>query len=743
MIKNVVPLLGTLAITTVLLGHYGVGAGETALFTAYTIVAGTLPGTLIWRALRGRADFLAFDAAFGTAIGFVVELPVYLLCRELGRPLAVLAWPLATLLIFLVVPRLRRFWRGSSERLPAGVSWGLAAAFVFVLCVGATLHFRFSPMTEPGQAGMSMDYPFQFALVGLFKHDLPLTTPWVSGQALQYHWYVYAHGAAASRLTGIEPQTLILRLLPLPMIAAFLVVTVALVRLLTGRRWWPGLVAVLLTLVGVAVSPFAWTDRPTPTGLITDNLWISPTQTFAALFFIAAVFVLAGVQRSGDARRPLPWVTFALLMGAVAGAKATFVPMALCGLLLAAVLRGLTTRRAGPEVPAFAITLFWFVFAQLVLYGSGSQGTEVRPLQTIKFMRLGRAVLGRPGPVDDLAPLVALTLAGILATAFGWAGMIGLLRRGVRLDPTVHVMLGFAAAGVGGLWIFAHPGLSQTYFGRSASPYLAMLSAIGLAALLPSVPRGLVRIVGPAVLAAAAGLLAVQFTVGRRAPSRRLGVWSLGHALLPYVLVVALVAVLAGAVVVLARRQRLGRAPTAAAVAVLVLSVAVTSGVVGARSIVKGFAAGTVRSVPTMPDGAMRAGRWLRQHSAPTDIVATNSHCRTNVTGCDSRDFWLAAYAERRVVLQGWSYTERAFATGGLYDGTLARSRFWDPALLAANDAVFTAPTAASVASFTRAHGVRWLVAVGPAPALARYATERFTAGRVTVFEVRPASAPA
>jgi hypothetical protein len=63
----------------------------------------------------------------------------------------------------------------------------------------------------------------------------------------------------------------------------------------------------------------------------------------------------------------LPWLGFAVLMGAVAGAKATFVPMALAGLLLAVVLRRLTRRRLGPEAVALLITLFWFAFAQLIL----------------------------------------------------------------------------------------------------------------------------------------------------------------------------------------------------------------------------------------------------------------------------------------------------------------------------------------------------------------------------------------
>lgn len=102
-------------------------------------------------------------------------------------------------------------------------------------------------------------------------------------------------------------------------------------------------------------------------------------------------------------------------------------------------------------------------------------------------------------------------------------------------------------------------------------------------------------------------------------------------------------------------------------------------------------------------------------------------------------------------MLEGGSYTEPALEGGMIWDGTLARSRFWDPGLLATNDDVFYYPTAANVATFTRRHGARWLVAVdwtpSPDPAvrrplrarpdLARYAVAGFRAGEITVYSVR------
>ncbi|MET0415054.1 MAG: hypothetical protein ABW022_03425, partial [Actinoplanes sp.] len=207
-----------------------------------------------------------------------------------------------------------------------------------------------------------------------------------------------------------------------------------------------------------------------------------------------------------------------------------------------------------------------------------------------------------------------------------------------------------------------------------------------------------------------------------------------------------------GLTALLARQVR----PWAAAAAVLaVLSAAVTSGVAvtGRPLATSGLPRHAVGADPrhAMPSGAIEAGRWLRDNSDPHDVVATNSHCRPDIGGCDSRDFWLAAYSERKVVLEGWSYTGQSLASGGVWDGILARTTFWDPDLLRENDAVFYSPTAASVGAFCRRHDVRWLVSVARTqqpteihrnrlieanPALANYATKRYATGDITIYEV-------
>ncbi|WP_229069239.1 hypothetical protein [Actinoplanes sp. DH11] len=756
-------LIFTLVVIVLTMRYYGVADRDLITFAVYSLLCVTLPGTLIWRAVQGRAGYLPLDAAFGTAAGFVVELPVYMLARQAGQPYAVLVWPVVTVLLFTALPKLRRFWRGNRERMPVGASWTAAAGTCFILLSTAFSSFRYNSLDEPVSAVMHVDFPFQFALVGWFKHDVPLNTPWVSGVDLVYHWYVYAHGAAASWISGVEPQVLIMRLLPVPMIAAFLLVVLALVHRITGR-WWPGNVAIGLMILAVVTVPWGWTNRPMDSFTFLDNLWVSPTQTYAALFCMVAIYVLCGIlqEEPGPARRrPMPWAVLVVLIGAMAGAKATFVPMLICGLLLALFLRVVRRKAPGPELPALLIAGGWLAFAQFVLYGSGSQGTEVNPLQTVKYTALGRAVMGPQNPINDWGSLLALTGVSLVAGLLGWALLAGLLRRGWRTDPIVHVMFGFAISGVGAFYILAHPGMSQTYFGRSATPYLGILAALGLSALFPAGRRVPRRFFALAVAGAVAGvvtLLVIRQTVGEEGPARPLASFSLDQATRPYVVLLQVLAGIVVALVVIGLIVRLRRTLVLAVAAIAVTSVAVTSGVVGYQAYWDALTSGkTQRDIVApgnyfaMPPGAIEAGRWLRANSQPRDVVATNSHCRREISPCDSRDFWVAAFSERQVVLEGWSYTEPAFATGGLYDRTLYRSRFWDPALLERNDEVFTDPTAERVKSFTAEHGVRWLVAVGTvqvpdpdrkgeawaSPELAQFATERYRVGDVTVYEVR------
>ncbi len=139
-----------------------------------------------------------------------------------------------------------------------------------------------------------------------------------------------------------------------------------------------------------------------------------------------------------------------------------------------------------------------------------------------------------------------------------------------------------------------------------------------------------------------------------------------------------------------------------------------------------------------IPRGALEAGRWLREHSRPSDLVATSSHChRMTLDGCDARHFWVAAYTERRVLVEGWSYTTR---TTTVQDSAGEAVPFWDSRRLVDNDAAFAHPSGAAVGRLRDRYGVRWLFVDqhnDPAASqLEGFAQLRFRSGDCAVYEL-------
>ena len=137
-----------------------------------------------------------------------------------------------------------------------------------------------------------------------------------------------------------------------------------------------------------------------------------------------------------------------------------------------------------------------------------------------------------------------------------------------------------------------------------------------------------------------------------------------------------------------------------------------------------------------LPQSRVDAARWVRDHSAPDDVVATNValHRLSGVTLCDSRSFWLSAYAERSVLVEGWGFAPRQARSG-------------PDAVLGSGEAApqrrgVHRPHGGRAGGAAGRHGVRWLVVdrVGRTgvAALGTLADLRFDNGRLAVYRLWP-----
>jgi hypothetical protein len=135
-----------------------------------------------------------------------------------------------------------------------------------------------------------------------------------------------------------------------------------------------------------------------------------------------------------------------------------------------------------------------------------------------------------------------------------------------------------------------------------------------------------------------------------------------------------------------------------------------------------------------LPASRVDAARWVRDHSDPDDILATNVHCIAGTPdACDSRSFWLSAYSERTVLVEGWGFAPRLAAVGLI--------PFWDPARLALNDEAFSKPTEANLSELHDRYGVRWLVVdralAAESSDLRRLAEPAYDNGRLAIYRLR------
>ena len=162
-----VPALLVIGFATGSLRFFGVGLHTTGPFLVYLTLGVVLPGTLVWRALHRGGGWFTADVAAGAAVGYVGEVACYIVARWIGAPLLVLAWPIGTVLVFLVVPGLRRYWRGApdAERQPAAWNWSVAA-IAALLVFWSYKFFRQYGLTWPYYSAPDTDSTFHLALVG-------------------------------------------------------------------------------------------------------------------------------------------------------------------------------------------------------------------------------------------------------------------------------------------------------------------------------------------------------------------------------------------------------------------------------------------------------------------------------------------------------------------------------------------------------------------------------------------------
>ncbi|GAA0571205.1 hypothetical protein [Kribbella sandramycini] len=707
----------------------------------------TLPGVVLWRLGSPFRHNLIEDVAAGTLVGVAALLLIYMGVSPLGLQRWAWLWAVPVVLAAFGVPRWRRRVMSRVER-PVGpvTAWLLAAACALpVYVIALPRNIAPAPYTDPGYNNPDMAY--QQALSASAKYDFPLQAPYVHGEQMDYHYFFHQFTAAVAWATGVDLTDLIYTIGWIPLTLAGCALIFALAdRLAPGSRW-VGPLAIAVAAVGGTVNAYPGIGLPQES--LTAYLWGSPTQNLGSGLTVLLAVLVVDLLRGWNG--PGTWLLALLVAAAASGAKATILPLVLCGLGLVIFVQ-LCRRRLARRALVLAVGVTGVILAAIaVVFGNHSTGLSLKPWVTFAKTGIYPLIVWQrdyeTGVYDHSSMWISAAVT-CLAWLLGAAGLLvlaGTPKRWLR-DTGVVFLVGVSIAGFFGMALTDQSGSSQMYFHRTAVPIIAVLAAVGAHQLV--VGRRTGRLVAGAVLGGMAATLVARRLVkaipSDGEPFRRPDA-TLTGIVLPWVLTLVL---LLGVALVAALYMR--KQPVRIACAAFVLAA------MGAGLFLP------LRGLPEIPEVTRAqldrplteemllgpsatqaaAARWLRDHTAPDELIATNAHCaERSAMGCDARHFWIAGLSERHVLVEGWAYTNTIndqVVSTALNPNILP---FWDQPKLAENDLVFTAPTRDNLQNLRAKYGVRWLYADpgqgAVSPELDAFATLRFSAPDALIYQLR------
>lgn len=707
----------------------GAGAGATAAFCAYWLLAVLVPGTLVHKGLRGTQGTWAADLTYGAVTGLALELFAWAAFTLAHAQHLLIAWPAVSLLV-LAFPSARRRLRQRPESV-AHPGWAIAtAAAIAIGFQGLYRTYLTAYDLLPFRRSYYVDLPWHMSLIAEAQRAFPLLTPQLADAGpIKYSWFVHAHLAAASLVSGVDYTVIFLRLWPLPIIALAVLAPAVVTRQLT-KSAGAGALAAWLTLTAAS---FPWWSAYTGA----DDIFrpVSPTQLYSLPISTLLLGVLVPLVRSGRAAGAGTAVVAGLLAVLTMGSKSSIMLMIACG-VGAAWLACLALRRNRAVTFGLTASAGVLTLGALALVSGGNYGTRLQPFASLTLLPAYRVLVG---PNDFLAPLPpgfrergGLVLLGVLLVAVlvRFARQLSFLLPffdgRLRRDPAAWLFAGAVFAAWPPFFLMGHRGHSEYYFQYGAVPFAAVLLAWWASGVVGD-DRGARRValgVGAGVaLASLAVATVLRWRVG---PSGGAAWWAAGR---DFALQVGVGAVVLGVVSliawVLARR---GRAALAGVPVALLLAPSF-GGVASTVTVEPRPVAGA--TLPTnLPEG--EAALWLRENTASDTLVATNAPCLNSAPSleCFARRWWISGLAGRRVLLEGWGYTSA-------FDGT----RFTDPALYDFNSSLFADPTPQNLGE-AYGRGVRWLVAerlpgLTVSPRLDTLADKRYDNGTVAIYELR------
>jgi hypothetical protein len=756
----VVPGLLVAAVLAGLWLGFDVSVGELARFVGYECVFIGLPGIAVYRALSRRPGGALRQVAIGWPLGYALEIGAFALTAALDLRALLPVIPLAATGVAAgYLWHARRRVEGEEDTpgekapaalpLPPAAVWAVAAVVTVALGYLALGYFTETPLPdEVASVSYYQDNVWDIELVAEAKNHWPMEDPSVAGEPLRYHTYAFIHMAAVSQVTGIEPSTLLFRLVPAWLMLLVGLQVVALGRALGGSVWTGPLAVALVLLVGeLDLDP----ERPAPfADTFFVNFPLSPTFLFGVPLFLAIATLLLVALARREAPGLRGWMVVLILLLACGGAKASILPVVLGALVLWlawAWLREDALPRAalvglGVGVSAFAISY------ALLYTGGGAGGFSFEVFGFTDFTVIAELIEpATRSPLGDALLTGATGLLGAAALVLPTLGILWVIgKRRLRLEAEEAWLLALFLAALGAFFVLADPSLDQAYFLNYGYIAGCVLSARGILIFLErsratwnrtgAVLGGLVA---SALLAGALAALIIYVPGADKA--------GLGHLALGYAIAALAIAALA----LRASRTALRRKATAGAGVALLLAISLgllntplDNGVPVAEKLDADQPLYQADD-PTVNRGLTRdlydGLRWVRDHTEKDSVIAVNNHS-LDAAGQHSVYFYYTAFAERRAFLESWQYTNASQEIGYERVGLGEELPFGHRRKL--NAAAFDRASPEALEKMRTEYGVDYLLVDklhgGASPKLRRLGDPTFENGALAVYRLGPAS---
>ena len=666
---------------------------DVLLYAGYVFAYLLVPGWLLYMAFGGGGGAVR-QALFAWALGVCLELALFNLTAALDAREALYAPAPLLAAALLAASRVRARAAAAlaahrrTLRAPAG-RFGLALV-VLVAIAGIYLNLEFFSQTPaPDVAGgvaYHEDVAYHLSLAAEASNHWPIENPAIAGEPLRYHLFAHMQMAASHQVTGIEFDLIVRRLAPLlPTLMVLLGLVAIGGSLFSSRAAGLGAVALLVLAGEPDLDPtriIAFTD-----GLFA-NLWLSPTLLLSLPLTFAAVIVAAEwIERGGG--RPQLALLIPLLIAA-GGAKATALPVLICGLGLLVLWLWRDRARRDRALAVLGVAVVCFAGVWLALYsGAENNGFTLFVGQAVSvsvFAPWADGDAARAALVPALLIALLLPLAGL---GYHW-------RATERSGTGDRLAVCLLVPALGAFVALGHVGISQSFALWPAYLIALVPAAAGVIAAARAIPataqRPLALALGVVALACVLG--AVRLSLPDEGVPPGSTVAAAGVALA--------IAILAAAAVAHAR-------PVIPVTAAATLAVLVVSGFdspldYGGRA--KRIAVDeVVYSTPSgenfgVVPGTVDAMRWLRDNSDPDDLFAVDNH-RGALETERSRYFNYSAFSERRAFLEAWDYGTGAESRVEVIQPFAER--------LAVNDAAFEGSSEA-ISRLRDQEGVAWMV---------------------------------